>query len=118
MVPTFKVTFADRETGRESHITVEATDKHDAMAKVQDGKTLVSGVVEVVPSPTTSSERPQPGAPTDPTEALLVEVRELRRELSSKVAKGILLGMLAWLGLVVALGLVYGLVVIFVDFAG
>lgn len=94
-MPTYKVSVADRETGRESHITVEADDKNGAMAKVQDGDTMVSSVVEVTPPPpTAAATRGRPGTPTDPIEALLAEVRELRLELSSKVAKGVLIGML------------------------
>ncbi|QKK09475.1 MAG: hypothetical protein HND58_15765 [Planctomycetota bacterium] len=111
-MPNFKVIVADRRTGKESHITVEADDKHDAMTKVQDGDTLVSGVVEVVAStPSAPASGAGPSDPADPTEALLAEVRELRRTLTDKVAKGVLIGLLVH-------GLIVGAVLIVLANAG
>ncbi|QKK09476.1 MAG: hypothetical protein HND58_15770 [Planctomycetota bacterium] len=56
-MPMFRVWVADRATGKESHITVEADDKHDAMTKVQDGNTLVADAVEVSEPASTPNDR-------------------------------------------------------------
>ena len=121
----YAVRVMDRQSGRESALTVRAAGPGHAMDQAEAEGWLVCGV-QPMPEPPAAEAAPAAPQPPTPTlqqemHAVRAEVRALRSEVESlrssglmkrpvnTIARGVVLGLLAWLalGLVLA-GLVAG----------